>query len=916
MLSLSGQDPSEGSKNNDLDSLIEFTIVSSVSLLDIKSVPSSLSVFQLAGFTKYIDVFGIHLLSTVNVPDSKLIHIANVLAQYLDNDADGSVDDELILDELLERNAFITIVRDDDEYSSLDIDSWESSGFINGTHVLGDSVMPSDGSFDGALEGVLKLIFDTGYSNVYSGTFGLSVGSTISEYMDNARGGYFKDLPDLYDDDAWFHNLDEECDYSCQISKYFYWALTSILGAQEDYCEDVSSEWEPCTSDLLESTDPDVYSLLTNGEFVVPTKIPDGNYSPSAGQWIDSESLIVEIDGERAIDKGAFRDGFDGGFSEITPDGDNLLVVIDPETSFLESKAVFVKIQVKDLNGKYLNNSYIFKTILSKPVLVATSPEKDGMIKTPQAIYLEFQDLIDGIDKDSINVSINGVDAVIDGSIQYGYSGDLAAIDDIVSGESAYVMIDPSEPLRDGFYKIEYSVSDLNDNALSGSFSFDVKLNEAIRPAAFPQTGFVGFYKGIKKISDVGCGDSLMVEWPQLAKRYYGSDAFALIYENTDRLSLFDGDPSYIAAASTSSGFITGLTPGETMYYGVRALETYKGSLDITGLEALSDDIFKLPDPVEIAQAVMADDTRVFVESISGYPQSGILIVGNEVVKYTAVSEDNNSFLLPSNGRGLNGTSPSVHVAGDSVKLFTACQDKNMVIVAGTPTYHKDHPSGREIDNVGLVVNDYSDNDRKFFQGFDFCGYHTPLPQQIFQGKNDCGSYLGGEFNGMRGMNLFDRMLNREEVLLDQTGEPIVLLKRIWDGATCSCMDNRRIHPKIKDCNVCYGTGYEDGYQQYANLRREDRKTMISFGDTQEDLSLDFHKALQQEYEPQCWTLPIPAIRDRDLIVRFDFTGDLEFVYEVLHVTKEKLVYTHYSRQRLQLKRMDKTDIIYTFPFE
>ena len=90
---------------------------------------------------------------------------------------------------------------------------------------------------------------------------------------------------------------------------------------------------------------------------------------------------------------------------------------------------------------------------------------------------------------------------------------------------------------------------------------------------------------------------------------------------------------------------------------------------------------------------------------------------------------------------------------------------------------------------------------------------------------------------------------------------------------------------------------------------------MISFGDTQEDLSLDSHKSLQQEYEPQCWTLPIPAIRDRDLVVRFDFTGDVEYIYEVLHVTKEKIIYKHYSRQRLSLKRLDKTDVVYTFPF-
>lgn len=87
------------------------------------------------------------------------------------------------------------------------------------------------------------------------------------------------------------------------------------------------------------------------------------------------------------------------------------------------------------------------------------------------------------------------------------------------------------------------------------------------------------------------------------------------------------------------------------------------------------------------------------------------------------------------------------------------------------------------------------------------------------------------------------------------------------------------------------------------------------FGDTAEDLKLGPHSHLEQQYEPQCWTLPAPAVRDRDLIVRFDFNDDVEYMYEVLDVTKDKLFYRHYTRQRLRLKRLDKTDVVYTFPY-
>ena len=87
------------------------------------------------------------------------------------------------------------------------------------------------------------------------------------------------------------------------------------------------------------------------------------------------------------------------------------------------------------------------------------------------------------------------------------------------------------------------------------------------------------------------------------------------------------------------------------------------------------------------------------------------------------------------------------------------------------------------------------------------------------------------------------------------------------------------------------------------------------FGDTVEDLKLGPHSHLEQQYEPSCWTLPSPAVRDRDLVVRFDFNDDVEYMYEVLDVTKDKLFYRHYTRQRFRLKRLDKTDVVYTFPY-
>ena len=62
------------------------------------------------------------------------------------------------------------------------------------------------------------------------------------------------------------------------ITEYFYWALTSILGAQEDRCSDINNEWELCTKGLVQEKDPELYSLLTDPQYKLATILPDGAY--------------------------------------------------------------------------------------------------------------------------------------------------------------------------------------------------------------------------------------------------------------------------------------------------------------------------------------------------------------------------------------------------------------------------------------------------------------------------------------------------------------------------------------------------------------------------------------------------------------------------------------------------------------
>jgi hypothetical protein len=234
----------------------------------------------------------------------------------------------------------------------------------------------------------------------------------------------------------------------------------------------------------------------------------------------------------------------------------------------------------------------------------------------------------------------------------------------------------------------------------------------------------------------------------------------------------------------------------------------------------------------------------------------------------------------------------------------------------GTPVYHDDVETDRYVKGEGVVVTDYTDNDRQVFDRFDYCGWRDSRPQDTIYGKNDCGTYLGGEYNGFRGFNIYDRMLAQEEMLIEATGEPVILLKRIWDGVTCSCLNSRKVSPKVKSCQSCYGTGYEGGYIQYVYPRRSDTRILVSFKEAAEDLQYDEKAALNQSFEPAAWTLAQPTIKDRDLLIRFDFTNDIEFIYEVLNVSRSKNFKRKFGRQDMSIKRLDKTDIVYTYKID
>lgn len=252
-------------------------------------------------FDKFISVFGLYVVATQAAPLNYVMHTANVLAQYIDNDEDGQPDDSAVLQHLVENNYVVPI------WSGADRDAFWSTA--SGTECEDNISMAASMYYDEdewALGGIVQAgtwdvnleevwhVVTRGWSAAHPGHFGVDlsdagevVESSLTRAMDAARGGQFITVPESYPANAWYAYYDETCEYHCQIAEYLYWALMANMNALDpsltNKCEDSSHEWHLCNQEELQETDILVYDLLNNQGFMLPTNIPDGSYlfSPS-----------------------------------------------------------------------------------------------------------------------------------------------------------------------------------------------------------------------------------------------------------------------------------------------------------------------------------------------------------------------------------------------------------------------------------------------------------------------------------------------------------------------------------------------------------------------------------------------------------------------------------------------------------
>jgi len=245
--------------------------------LSVGSLPAELA--PIAGvFSKHVSVWGVNIVATSATKNAKILHAANVTAQYLDNDADGVPDNQAVVDAMVANGAMLLMAPTVNELENVpgagDVFDFVGTG---GQDLYGSETAPA-GDFDAALEEIHHLILNTGWAWVFPDQLAQAKGSAVAVAMDTARGGHFDTIPNPYPEGAWYTYDDETCDYRCMITEYTYWAHTSLLGAQQDRRSDIAQEWRLETAAKIRSGDPAVVAILEDSALGLPTVLPDGNY--------------------------------------------------------------------------------------------------------------------------------------------------------------------------------------------------------------------------------------------------------------------------------------------------------------------------------------------------------------------------------------------------------------------------------------------------------------------------------------------------------------------------------------------------------------------------------------------------------------------------------------------------------------
>jgi len=444
---------------------------------------------------------------------------------------------------------------------------------------------------------------------------------------------------------------------------------------------------------------------------------------------------------------------------------------------------------------------------------------------------------------------------------------------------------------------------------------------------------------GIKVINAVGDGYTISMTWHQAYTRPDTYNiAYNIYYSSTQGDAISEG-PKFVSTNNdTLLANVVDFIPGDTYFFVIRATQYDPSWYNIELLptdDAQTDGYLHTYPETLLASDITDEDTTIPITDADIFPGTGVIQVGYELIRYSGKDNPNN--LLFASERGFLSSNARLHQTDGYdgygyrdpvVRFWVGLEEPNLNITQEQNTFNFDYniytvaDGYRIADQEGILTTDLGDHDSNTidFPPYDFAGWHRTDPKLFFNGKCQ-DTYIGGEHfcadgylganRQIRNISLSDQAARLQEMMLEQmgTGSQVMLLRRLWKGITCSCYEPNQEYPDHR-CHVCHGTGFVTGYEQYFYPRRSDGRILVRFGPAVEDLKME-EAGLENHVIFDCWTLTVPTIRDRDVLIRFNPDGTEEFRYEVLDVTRNRLLFNEIGNQHFRVQRVRKTSPIY-----
>lgn len=442
-------------------------------------------------------------------------------------------------------------------------------------------------------------------------------------------------------------------------------------------------------------------------------------------------------------------------------------------------------------------------------------------------------------------------------------------------------------------------------------------------------------FAGIKIASAVGDGQTISIEWYRATPPLPNYTLAYNVYYATNFEDVFsEGVKFVVIDPEQTSSAITSLIPGDVYYFAVRAAAFPKNKIDLNQLPVI--DGTRIYPESSLLTDLPEDGTVIHVSDISLYPPFGIVRIGNEFIGYDSIDLQNSLLISAEHLRGMYNTNIRMHntdgfdgveYQNPYVRYFSGFEETNISIMLEENNFdgYKHYPfvpgeGFKEKDSIVYPNTEIPDCFNEDFKRYDYAGYHRTRPEDYIGGK--CiGTYFGGESycatgpnstgDPIRGLSFEDHQNQREELLLETTGFPMVLLRRQVSGKVSKHYDNHRENTAYRGFDN-HGTDMVTGYEQFFNPRRSDGRILVRFDATVEDIERS-EVGLENKYKPNGWTLSFPVLKDGDVLISFHRDGTEEFRYEIINVTRNRTMLGVDGKQSFTAVRVRKTDPIYQF---